>query len=158
MTEVPDRLLTLYSAEIDTTGDEYTITVPKREVKMGDVDPEAALQVGLFDKEGKSDTDPSPDQEPSKNGRSGSNRRQAEVDRRAKEYDNSGPPVEKGEIVEVEIESLGDKGDGIARVDKGYVIIIPDTDVGEQVSARLNKIKENVGFAEVVKRHQQPVA
>jgi predicted RNA-binding protein with TRAM domain len=63
--------------------------------------------------------------------------------------------VSEGEIREVEIENLGDKGDGITRIDGGYVVIVPDTEVGERVTIRLDDVQENVGFAEVVKRQRQ---
>lgn len=65
------------------------------------------------------------------------------------------PPVSEGQTREVEIESLGDQGDGIAKVERGYVVIVPDTEVGERVTVRLDKVRENVGFAEVIKRHHE---
>jgi predicted RNA-binding protein with TRAM domain len=58
---------------------------------------------------------------------------------------------------EVEIESMGDKGDGVAKIDGGYVVIVPDTEVGERVTIRLDDVRENVGFAEVVKRQHDPI-
>jgi predicted RNA-binding protein with TRAM domain len=63
--------------------------------------------------------------------------------------------VEIGDTREVEIESLGDQGDGIARIDRGYVIIVPDTGVGDHVTVRIEETKENVAFAEVVDRHKR---
>ena len=50
------------------------------------------------------------------------------------------------------IEILGDAGDGIARVEHGYVIIVPNTDVGERVRIEITDARENVGFANVVER------
>ena len=41
---------------------------------------------------------------------------------------------------EVEIESLGDQGDGITKIDGGYVVIVPDTEVGERVTTRLDDV------------------
>ena len=35
--------------------------------------------------------------------------------------------VESGDIHEVTIESLGDQGNGIAKIDCGYVVIVPGT-------------------------------
>jgi len=61
--------------------------------------------------------------------------------------------VDNGDLVDIEIDSLGDKGDGIGRVGPGYVVIVPDTDVGERVNVRITEAKENVAFAEVVKRY-----
>lgn len=65
------------------------------------------------------------------------------------------PPVDVGDIQEVEIENLGDKGDGIARVDRGYVLIVPDTEVGDRVTVRIEEAKENVAFTEVVEHHHR---
>lgn len=62
------------------------------------------------------------------------------------------PPVERGDEVTVDIEGIGDQGDGIARVDRGYVIIVPDTEKGERVAIRVTSVKQNVAFAEVVDR------
>lgn len=65
------------------------------------------------------------------------------------------PPVSEGETRKVEIESLGDQGAGIARVERGFVVIVPETDVGERVSAEIVDVGPNVAFAEVVKRDHE---
>ena len=66
------------------------------------------------------------------------------------------PPVEIGETREGEIDSIGDRGDGITRIDRGYVVIVPDTEVGDRATVRSETAKENVAFAEVVERHHRP--
>lgn len=60
-------------------------------------------------------------------------------------------PVHEGEAYDVEITDLGDEGDGIARVD-GYVLIVPNTDVGDEVTAVVKHVSDNVGFAELVEK------
>ena len=70
--------------------------------------------------------------------------------------DEQQPPVDVGETREVEIDSIGDQGDGIARIDRGYVVIVPDTEVGDRATVRIESAKENVAFAEVVERHHRP--
>lgn len=62
------------------------------------------------------------------------------------------PPVKEGERREVEIEDIGEQGDGIARVKRGYVIIVPDTEIGERVTVEITKVRQNVAFAEVLER------
>jgi predicted RNA-binding protein with TRAM domain len=62
------------------------------------------------------------------------------------------PPVEEGEQRTVEIEDIGDQGDGITRVERGFVVIVSDTDQGERVTIEITDIRENVAFAEVVER------
>ncbi|ESS07370.1 MAG: putative RNA-binding protein, contains TRAM domain protein, partial [uncultured archaeon A07HB70] len=62
------------------------------------------------------------------------------------------PPVEEGEQRTVEIEDIGDQGDGITRVERGFVVIVPDTEQGERVSIEVTDVRENVAFADVVER------
>lgn len=59
-------------------------------------------------------------------------------------------PVKVGEEYEVEIQSVGAKGDGIARI-KGFVLFVPKVKQGDSVKIRVTKVLEKVGFAEVVK-------
>jgi predicted RNA-binding protein with TRAM domain len=58
--------------------------------------------------------------------------------------------VREGETIQVEIESLGEQGDGLAKVGPGYVVFVPDTEVGQQPLVRITAARENVAFAEVV--------
>jgi len=60
------------------------------------------------------------------------------------------PPVEQGEIRYVEIEDLGKQGDGIARVERGYVIIVPDAEVGERVKIEIVEVKSNFAVGEII--------
>jgi len=62
------------------------------------------------------------------------------------------PSVEEGEQRTVEIEDIGDQGDGITRVERGFVVIVPDTEQGERVTVEITDVRENVAFAEVVER------
>jgi predicted RNA-binding protein with TRAM domain len=62
------------------------------------------------------------------------------------------PPVEEGERREVEIEDIGEQGDGITRVERGFVVIVPNTDQGERVTIEISDVRENVAFADVVER------
>ena len=59
------------------------------------------------------------------------------------------PPVSEGVIREVTIESLGDQGDGIAKTDRGYVLIVPGARPGDEVTVEITNVRENVAFAEV---------
>ena len=59
------------------------------------------------------------------------------------------PPVDVGETRDVEIDSIGDQGDGIAKIYRGYVVIVPDTEVGDRATVRIESAKENVAFADV---------
>ncbi|MBI2665049.1 TRAM domain-containing protein [Candidatus Woesearchaeota archaeon] len=59
------------------------------------------------------------------------------------------PPVNVGDTYDVEIESVGGKGDGIARI-KGFVLFVPKVKKGDQVKIKVTKVLPKVGFAEVV--------
>lgn len=62
----------------------------------------------------------------------------------------SEPPVEEGELRTVTVEAVGDQGDGIAKVDRGYVVIVPETQPGEQPRVRIKDVQQNVAFASIV--------
>ena len=63
--------------------------------------------------------------------------------------DRSFAPVQVGEEVDVKVEAVGEKGDGIAKV-KGFVLFIPNTAEGDEVKVRVTKVLRKVGFAEVI--------
>ena len=64
-------------------------------------------------------------------------------------YGNNMAPVREGDEIDVKIEAIGDKGDGIAKKD-GFVLVIPGTQVNDEVRVRVTKVLRRVGFAEVV--------
>jgi len=61
----------------------------------------------------------------------------------------SRPPVNQGDVLEVTIEAVGEKGDGIARKD-GFVLFIPGVKEGDRVKVKVTRVLRKVGFAEVV--------
>ena len=58
-------------------------------------------------------------------------------------------PVSVGEELDVKIEAVGEKGDGIAKKN-GFVLFIPGVKEGQEVRIRVTKVLRKVGFAEVV--------
>ena len=58
-------------------------------------------------------------------------------------------PVKEGDIVEVTVESVGAKGDGIAKKD-GFVIFIPGAQKGETIQAKIVSLKRTFGIGEKV--------
>lgn len=58
-------------------------------------------------------------------------------------------PVKVGEEVELKIEAVGEKGDGIAKV-KGFVIFVPNAKQGETVKVKITKVLRKVGFGEIL--------
>ena len=143
MVEIADDLLCLYTAEVDTEGDTYTIEVPEREIEQGKVDTDGTHRVAILPTE----LSESPSSTASR----------SSPGTRGPDHDDhsDSPPVDEGDVVDVEIESLGDQGDGIARVGPGYVVIVADTEVGERVSVRITEAQSNVAFADVVERYDR---
>ena len=132
--EVSDQLLCLFTAEVERSGDEYVVSIPRREIETGAVSAGGTYRVALISRAGASETEPSEGTE--RSGRSAPSQPQ--------------PPVEEGEIRYVEIEDLGKQGDGIARVERGYVIIVPGAEVGERVKVEIAEVKSNFGVGEVI--------
>ncbi|MFC7059911.1 TRAM domain-containing protein [Halovenus salina] len=141
---ISNDLLCLYSATITEEDDTYTIEVPKREVERGNIQRGEIYRVALLSS--IADAPPATGEpSPGESAEPTSARQHGE-----RTHDL---PVSEGETREVEIEGLGDQGDGIAKVERGYVLIVPETDIGDRVTVRLQQVQENVGFAEVIERH-----
>lgn len=58
-------------------------------------------------------------------------------------------PVKVGEEIDVTIEAVGEKGDGIAKKN-GFVLFVAGTKQGDNVKIRITRVLRKVGFAEVV--------
>lgn len=67
------------------------------------------------------------------------------------------PPVKEGEELDVRIEAVGEKGDGVAKKD-GFVLFVPNVKEGDEVRIRVTKVLRKVGFAEVIGQAQGPIA
>ena len=131
--EISEKLLCLFSAEVREADDgEFVVDVPSREVGAGSLEPGETYRVALVARDGSAEAT-------------------SDVDETASRSDDGPqPPVEPGEMRYVEIEDLGKQGDGIARVERGYVIIVPDTEVGERVKIEVTEVKSNFAVGEVV--------
>jgi len=58
-------------------------------------------------------------------------------------------PVKEGDELDVKIEAVGEKGDGIAKK-QGFVLFVPKTKSGDEVRIRVTKVLKSAGFAEVI--------
>lgn len=58
-------------------------------------------------------------------------------------------PVEKNKHYTVDIVDIGTNGEGIGKVE-GFTVFIPETVTGDQVEARITKVKKNFAFGELV--------
>ncbi|MWG35462.1 TRAM domain-containing protein [Halomarina oriensis] len=128
--EISEKLLCLFSADVSTEGDRYIVEVPRREIETGSVDPDETYRVALIaTSEGTTEE---------------------ETASATTAPGEPQPPVEIGEVRYVEVEDLGKQGDGIARVERGYVIIVPDAEVGERVKIEVTEVKSNFAVGEII--------
>ena len=134
--ELSNELTSLFSAPIEEHRDSYVIELPRAELEEGPVEASESYQVALISNRVGPDTA----QEDSEN---------IETEQ---PVDRDEPPVSVGETRVVEIEEIGDQGDGLTRVDRGYVVIVPESEKDERVRIRIRHVRETVAFAEVVER------
>jgi len=59
-------------------------------------------------------------------------------------------PVKEGDECDVTIETLGSKGDGIAKI-QGFIIFVPNVKPGDHVKVKITSVRSNFATAEVVK-------
>lgn len=128
--EIPDKLLSLHMAELKEQSGSYIIEVPNRELQQGDLHDGEMYKVALL---------------PALTAKKEPNQT----------WDTSRPPVQKGDVREVEIEAIGQQGDGIAKVERGYVVIVPETKVGDEVTVEITNVTENFALGEVTSGHSE---
>jgi len=135
--DISERLRCVFSAEIEEQSDSYTITIPDSEIETGNLEAGAVYRAAILTTATETqatqtpvsdDTDDTQTQEPSE------------------------PPVHEGATRKVTIEDIGEQGDGIARVERGYVVIVPETEMGAEVTIEITDTRENVAFGEVIER------
>lgn len=132
MVEVPNHLRSLFTASLAERDGEHVIRIPASVIENGEIDPTRSYRIAVLDQPGSSvRSDPQ-----SADGRSASGDRS--------------PPVAENDVLTVTIDAVGDQGDGIAKVDRGYVLIVSDAAPGDEVSVRVETVKPNVAFASVV--------
>lgn len=133
MVEIPDSLQCLCTASVTEHERSYRIEIPRDEVERGELDVGEFYRVGVLTHTAASSSSESLDAAPD-----------TSIDAQ------QGPPVDEGDVREVTIETLGEQGDGIAKVERGYVIIVDGGQPGETVVVDIHAVRENVAFAEVV--------
>ena len=139
MTEISDSLRLLFETAVEEDGDRYVVSIPKELVEDGTVTTETLYRVALLG------TETAPAEEPA----------ESEPTPRATPQEThstqpEGPPVEEGETRVVSIDTLGDQGDGIAKVERGFIVIVPGTKPGDRVEVEITDVTETVAFAETV--------
>jgi predicted RNA-binding protein with TRAM domain len=141
--DISAQLHCVFSAQITEQDGSYQVELPEREVRLGSIDQDETYRVAILGapSNGEHDAPAASTKE---------HQQRTQVDDSDGEHQT--PPVEEGEQRDVEIENLGDQGDGITRVERGFVVIVPDTEPSERVTVEITDVRENVAFATVVDR------
>ena len=132
--DISEELTCLFTAEVEEHNQSYVVEIPKQEVDIGYVDPDEDYQVGVLGTTKRS-LQSAPSQP---------------TDTRDHQLEADQPPVNKGETRVVEISELGDQGDGLARVERGFVVIVPETERGQRVRIKIETVRETVAFGHVL--------
>lgn len=137
MVEIPSSLRSLFSAPIKDQDGTYIVEVPSNEINYEALSADETYRVAIL--EFSVSTQSSVQQ--------GSQRAPS---RETASHSSSGPPVEEGEVRDVTIKTVGDQGDGIAKVERGYVVIVPEAQPGDEPTIEIEQVQENVAFASIV--------
>lgn len=113
-----------FTTEIIQESGQYIVELPDMEIEYGTLSPGDICQISVHTTELGGD-DSAPDT-------------------------GQAPPVTEGDRLTVEIEDMGDQGDGITRVDRGYVVIVPGTAPGDEVDIEVIQTTPNYAFAHIV--------
>ena len=133
MVEIPDSLRCLFSATITQRDGSFVIEVPTEEIDAGEVTPGEIYRVVLV-----------PEQNRAQDQHGSAPQGDAQI------TSPQTPPVSEGETRTVTIETTGDQGDGIARVERGYVVIVPGSIPGDELTVEIQLVQENFAMAEIV--------
>jgi predicted RNA-binding protein with TRAM domain len=140
MMEFLNSLLCMVTSRVTRRNGAYVLEIPEQEVEVGSLEEGGRYRVALFEASG----DASEDDTAAHTGRVPDTQRRPDTGR---EMDQ---PVGEGEVREVEIEDVGEKGDGIARIPPGYVVFVEDTSPGDRVRIEITEARDNFAFAEVI--------
>jgi predicted RNA-binding protein with TRAM domain len=128
MVEIPAELRAVFTARLAEADGPYRIEIPASEVQQDALSPEETYRIAILDPVNQ--TTESTTQPVCHDSR----------DR---------PPVKEGELREVTITAVGDQGDGIAKIEHGFVVIVPGAAPGEQPTVKIEHVRRNVAFAAV---------
>lgn len=131
--ELSEELRCLFSGRIERRDGRYVVEVPERELSLGDLQEGNVYRVALL---AGADGNADPDREAST---------QPDRDR-----DVPTPPVEEGDVRDVEIVDIGEQGDGIAKVERGYVVIVPGAEIGDEETVEITTVMDNYAIGEIV--------
>jgi len=139
MVEITSSIRSLFSAPIKEQDGTYIVEVPSGEVDREALSADGTYRVAIL--KSPVSTESSVQQES-----------QRAPTHETASHSPSGPPVAEGEVRDVTIETVGDQGDGIAKVERGYVVIVPEAQPGDEPTIEIEQVQENVAFASIIDR------
>lgn len=142
MTEISERLRLLFETSIEEKDGRYVVPIPDELVDNGTVSDGNSYRIALLSA-AQSDSEPTPVSEEETT-------RFESPDPVPEPSHKQGPPVEEGETRTVSIDTLGDQGDGIAKVERGFIVIVPGTKPGDKLEVEITDVQETVAFAEPI--------
>jgi predicted RNA-binding protein with TRAM domain len=151
MVEIPDSLRSVFTATVRRVDGSYVVEVPDTEVDNDALAVGDAYRVAVLDANDAPGARESSTETAGRRTTGGGGTGPGGHDRGA-DRDPPAPPVDEGEVRDVSIETVGDQGDGIAKVDRGYVVIVPGAEPGDEPTVRIDQVQQNVAFASVVDR------
>ena len=136
MIEIPDSLRSLFNAQIKERDGSYVVDIPASEIEHDALAADETYRIAILASESSTEQKTQQDQHQST---------PQEV-----APTSQGPPVDEGEVRDVTIETMGDQGDCIAKVERGYVVIVPGGQPGDKPTVEIEQVQENVAFASIV--------
>jgi predicted RNA-binding protein with TRAM domain len=140
MVSIPDRLQALITSRLTEQKGGLQLEIPREVVEQMTVDPGAVYQVAVLPTETEDTAD------------DGHNTAGSDVSASSSAAEGPEPPVNEGEVRTVTIDTRGNRGDGITRVERGFVVIVPDAEPDEEVTVEIETVQSNVAFASVLER------
>lgn len=125
MVEITEALRTVFTGTIEQRGENYVIEVPAEEVSHGTIKADRVYRIAML------------------------NTQEETGDQQAETVEST-PPVSEGDRRTVTVEAVGREGDGIAKVERGYVIIVPGGEPGEEIEVEIERVTPSVAFAKVI--------
>lgn len=136
--EIPDELVCLFSTHVEWRDGAYALVMPTSEISNGAIDPDTTYRVAVLS-------------HPAETPRRESSLGEREpFTRSGTLQSDSPPPVSVGDTLTVCVTDIGEQGDGIARVDGEFVIFVPGTDVGDEVTIEVTHLVDTYGFGRTV--------
>ena len=131
--KISEQLRCLFSGRVEEWDGSDVVEIPEQELRLADLQAEETYRVAVLPSSATNEAN------------------STDTDIQSEQTAQT-PPVKEGEQRTVEIEDIGNQGDGITRVERGFVVIVPDTKQSERVTIKITDVRENVAFAEVVER------